>query len=101
MIQEQEGADNSPRPSGRLHGRLTWTQGIRTTALPKAVIAHTLRDRVAPVEIELEAYSKGSRTLLTHLVMTDKWMTSRQQAEGLIDEVFGLPYHAELREHYR
>ncbi len=75
-------------------------QGIKTKGLPKAVIAHTLRDRVAPVEIELEAYEKGSRALLTHLVMTDKWITSEKQAEDLIEEIFGLPYHAELREHY-
>lgn len=76
-------------------------QGIETTPLPRAVVAHMLRDRVAPVEIELEAYQMGSRALLTHLVMTDKWITSEQQASDLIDEVFSRPYHAELREHYR
>ncbi|UCG87990.1 MAG: hypothetical protein JSW71_05445, partial [Gemmatimonadota bacterium] len=76
-------------------------QGIKTDGLPRAILAHLLRDRVAPVEIELEAYQKGSRNLLTHLVMTDKWVTSQQQAEDLIDEIFSLPYHVELREHYR
>ncbi len=75
-------------------------QGIKTDGLPKAILAHLLRDRVAPVEIELEAYQQGSRNLLTHLVMTDKWITSQKQAEDLIDEIFGLPYHGELREHY-
>ena len=76
-------------------------QGIKTDGLPKPIIAHLLRDRVAPVEIELEAYQKGSRNLLAHLVMTDKWITSQKQAEDLIDEIFSLPYHGELREHYR
>ncbi len=76
-------------------------QGIKTDGLPRAILAHLLRDRVAPVEIELEAYQKGSRNLLTHLVMTDKWITSQKQAEDLIDEIFSLPYHGELREHYR
>jgi alpha-galactosidase len=76
-------------------------QGIKTDGLPRAILAHLLRDRVAPVEIELEAYEKGSRDLLTHLVMTDKWITSQRQAEDLVEEVFALPYHGELREHYR
>lgn len=76
-------------------------QGIETDALPRPILAHLLRDRVAPVEIELDAYLKGSRRLLTHLVMTDKWMESRAQAEALIEAVFALPYHQELREHYR
>ena len=76
-------------------------QGVKTKGLPKALIAHTLRDRVAPVEIELEAYRTGSRDLLTHLVLMDKWINSQDQANGLIDEVFSLPYHQELRQHYR
>jgi len=69
--------------------------------LPKPIIAHILRDRVAPVEIELEAYNKGSRDLLVQLVLTDKWITSEKHANELIDDIFALPYHKELREHYR
>jgi alpha-galactosidase len=76
-------------------------QGIRTDGLPRTVLAHLLRDRVAPVELELEAFGRGKRDLLTQLVMTDKWITSRKQAEDLIDEIFALPYHDELRKHYR
>ena len=76
-------------------------EGIRTKGLPKPIIAHILRDRVAPVEIELEAYNKGSRNLLVQLVLTDKWITSEKHANELIDDIFALPYHKELREHYR
>ncbi len=76
-------------------------QGIKTSGLPKSVIAHVLRDRVAPVELELEAYRRGSRALLTELVLMDKWVTSTQQANHLIDEIFALPYHKELKEHYQ
>lgn len=75
-------------------------QGIKTTGLPKAVIAHILRDRVAPVEMELAAYEKGSRALLTQLVLMDKWTKSVKHANDLIDAIFALPYHQELREHY-
>ena len=76
-------------------------QGIKTKGLPRPVIAHILRDRVAPVEIELEAYRTGSRDLLTELVLMDKWTKSLEHAGRLIDEIFALPYHQELREHYR
>jgi alpha-galactosidase len=76
-------------------------QGIKTGDLPRPILAHLLRDRVAPVELELAAYEQGSRKLLTHLVLTDKWITSAKQAENLIDEIFSLPYHRELRDHYR
>jgi alpha-galactosidase len=76
-------------------------QGIKTKGLPKPIIAHILRDRVAPVEMELEAYRVGSRELLRQLVLMDKWTQSVEHADRLIDEIFALPYHAELREHYR
>lgn len=76
-------------------------QGIKTNGLPRALIAHTLRDRVAPVEMELEAYATGSRALLTQLVLMDKWTQSVRHADALIDAIFALPYHQELREHYR
>jgi len=76
-------------------------QGIKTNRLPRNVIAHTLRDRVAPVELELEAYEKGSRELLVQLVLTDKWTKSEKQANELIDDIFALPYHEEMRNHYK
>ena len=76
-------------------------QGIKTTGLPRAVIAHILRDRVAPVEMELAAYEQGSRALLMQLVLMDKWTQSVRHANDLIDAIFALPYHQELREHYR
>jgi len=76
-------------------------QGIKTNGLPKAIIAHILRDRVAPVEMELAAYEKGSRDLLMQLVLMDKWTQSVRHANELIDAIFALPYHQELRAHYR
>ena len=65
------------------------------------MLAHILRDRVAPVNLELEAYNTGSRELLLQLIMMDPWNRSEEQAAGLLEEIFALPYHEELREHYR
>jgi alpha-galactosidase len=76
-------------------------QGIRTLGLPKALLAHVLRDRVAPVNLELEAYERGSKELLLQLIMLDPWTRSEGQARQLLDEILALPYHEEMRAHYR
>ena len=73
---------------------------IATTALPKHMIAHILRDRVAPVEMELAAYESGDLELLKELVLMDKWATSMEQVSGFVDEIMALPYHQEMREHF-
>ena len=74
---------------------------IRTSPLPKHVIAHILRDRVAPVEMELAAYEEGRLDFLRELILMDKWATSFKQADGFLGEILSLPYHEEMREHYR
>ena len=76
-------------------------QGIRPTRLPKPLIAHILRDRVAPVEVELEAYESGSREILLQLIMMDPWTRSEEQAKGLLDDMLALPRFEEMRQHYR
>lgn len=74
---------------------------ITTKPLPKHIIAHILRDRVAPVEMELAAYESGDLYLLKELVLMDKWAQSMEQVEGFINEIMDLPYHAEMKEHYK
>lgn len=74
---------------------------IMTDPLPRSVIAHILRDRVAPVEMELEALNSGRLDFLEELVLMDKWATSIRQARGFIDEILSLPYHSEMRAHYK
>jgi hypothetical protein len=58
MIQEQGGADNSPMPSGQLHGRLTGTRGITADVVDYAYNMsdeelvnwiRTLRDRAESI----------------------------------------------------
>ena len=51
--------------------------------------------------MELAAYEEGNRDLLLQLVLMDKWTTSAEQANALIDEIFALTYHEDLRQHYR
>ncbi len=76
-------------------------KGEKTHGLPRAVTSYLLRDRVAPVEVELEAYETGSRRRLLDLVMMDPWTKSEKQATGLLDDVLALPQNREMREHYK
>ena len=76
-------------------------QGIQTSGLPPAVLSHLLRDTVAPVNLELAAYAAGDRGLLLELLMQDPWTRSADQARALLDEILALPFHGEMREHYR
>lgn len=73
----------------------------QTAGLPPAPLAHLLRDCVAQVNLELEAFNQGSRKLLLELIMLDPWTRSMAQAGALLDEVLALPYHEVMRTHYR
>lgn len=76
-------------------------EGIRCKELPKGIIAHILRDRVAPVEVELEAYEKGSYEMLLDLVMMDPWTENEEKARAFIDEILAQPELHEMKEHYK
>ncbi len=76
-------------------------QGIKTDGLPEPLIAHILRDRVASIEVELEAYETGSRVLLEQLIMMDPYTRSQEQAAKLVEDILALPFHEEMRQHYR
>lgn len=76
-------------------------EGIQTRGLPKPLQAYILRDRVAPVNMELEAYETGSKELLFELILMDPWTRSEQQAWNLLEDILALPYHEEMRQHYQ
>lgn len=76
-------------------------QGIRCKKLPRPVIAHILRDRVAPVLVELEAYEKGDYEMLLDMIMMDPWTRSEKQARELLDEILNQPELAEMKAHYK
>lgn len=73
---------------------------IHNNGLPRPIMAHLVRDRIAPVEMELAAFENQSREYLVDLIMMDPWTRSRAQAEGLIDAIFALPCNEEMKEFY-
>ncbi len=76
-------------------------QGIRTNGLPRQILARIFHDRIGPMEMELAAYEQGSYELLLQLVLMDPFTKSLDQAKALLDEILALPYHGEMREHYK
>ncbi|MDG6921467.1 MAG: hypothetical protein JRN71_07615 [Nitrososphaerota archaeon] len=75
-------------------------QGQRSSGLPSNLVGYILRDRVAPVETELEAYQKGDRDKLLELLMMDPWTKSEGQASGLMKDVFADRSFSEMAKHY-
>lgn len=76
-------------------------QGVQTHGLPRPLLAYILRDRVASVNIELEAYEKGDKELLLQLILMNPWSRDEAQARGLLQDILALPYHEEMRQHYK
>jgi alpha-galactosidase len=76
-------------------------QGIRTHGLPKTLTAYILRDRIAPVEMELAAFEQRDKTLLLSLIMMDPFTKSEKQAEALLDDILSLPINREMKGWYR
>ena len=75
-------------------------QPVATEPLPKAVLSYIYRDRIAPVEMELEAIRTRDKNLLVDLVMMDPFCHSRAQAEGLVEDILNLSYHADMKAWY-
>jgi alpha-galactosidase len=76
-------------------------EGIRTTPLPKSVLAYVLRDRIAPVEMELIAYETHSRQRLIELIMMDPWTKSEKQAKNLLQDILSMEGCEQMKQYYR
>ena len=69
--------------------------------LPPLPLSYLMRDRVVPVELELQAYDQHSRHLLEELVCMDPWTRSTQQAHDFVHELLAMEGHAEMESYYR
>jgi len=76
-------------------------EGVKTNGLPKPLISYILRDRVAPVEVELEAYETGSKERLLELVTMDPWTKREEQAMKLLEGILALPRQEGMRHYYK
>lgn len=76
-------------------------QPIQTGGLPEPALGYLVRDRVAPVNLELEAYRLGSRRLLEELVAMDPWTRSVGQAKDIVDDLLKLEFNHAMDQYYR
>jgi alpha-galactosidase len=76
-------------------------QGIRTAGLPKPVLFWLLRDRVAPVEMELEAFTRGDKELLLSVILMDPWTRNETQAQAMLNTILDMPLNREMKEYYK
>lgn len=73
---------------------------LKNDGLPKSVMSVLMHDRIAPVEMELEAFKTGDKKYLKELVMFDPWTRNEQQAEALIEEILSLPWNKKMKEYF-
>jgi len=74
--------------------------GMRMTPQPKSIQAQQLRDRIAPVEMELEALRTGDIHLLEQLVLMDPWTRNLEQAQDLVRDILDMPCNSEMKAYF-
>ena len=73
---------------------------MRMTPQPKAIQAMQMHDRIAPVEMELEALRTGDIHLLEQLVLMDPWTKSLKQAQDLVRDILDMPCNSEMKAYF-
>ncbi len=70
-------------------------------SLTDAVVKMVLVPRLARLEIALEAFLSGDRSLLLELLYRDPRTRSDEQAREVLDEILALPFNEGMRNHYK
>lgn len=78
----------------------TGVHGIKAIPLPKPIIAMMLRDRIANVELELNALETGDIHSLEQLVLNDPFTDTLEQAQKLIKDILDMPCNADMKEFF-
>ncbi|HYB04252.1 MAG TPA: alpha-glucosidase/alpha-galactosidase [Nitrososphaerales archaeon] len=69
--------------------------------LPKALTKMALLPRLARLEMAMEAFLSGDRSLLLEILYRDPRTKSDAQAEDVLWELLALPFNDEMRRHYK
>jgi alpha-galactosidase len=69
--------------------------------LPRALMRMALLPRLARLEMAMEAFLSGDRSLLLEILYRDPRTKADAQAEETLDEILALPFNGEMRKHYR
>lgn len=73
---------------------------ISNNGLPRQIMSLLLRDRMAPIEMELAAFETGNKRYLKELIMMDPWTKDEQQADAFLEEILNQPWNAMMKEYF-
>ncbi|MBS7657387.1 alpha-glucosidase/alpha-galactosidase [Candidatus Bathyarchaeota archaeon] len=76
-------------------------QAIHVGALPKHLAIHLLRTIVTRMELGLEAFLTGDKSILLNMVLSDHRTRSYEQAQALIEDLLALPFNEDLKKKFK
>ncbi len=68
--------------------------------IPERLTRMVLFPRLVRLEMALEAFLKGDRSLLLEILYRDRRTVSDVQARQVLDEILTLPFNEQMRKHY-
>jgi alpha-galactosidase len=69
--------------------------------LPEKIKNYYIIPRITRMEMALEAFITGDRTILEEVLVRDPRTKNYDDIPKLWDEIFDLPFNKEMKEHYR
>jgi alpha-galactosidase len=72
----------------------------RIDKIPKSLLSMALVPRMVKLEMALEAFLTGDRSILLEILYRDPRTKSNKQAEETLEEILDLPFNREMKKHY-
>ncbi len=69
--------------------------------MPKSLLRMALLPRLARLEMAMEAFLSGDRSILLEILYRDPRTRSDAQAEKVLAEILALPFNEGMRQHYK
>ncbi len=68
--------------------------------LTDRIVKYFILPRIMRMEMALEAFINGDKTLLEEFLIRDPRTKSYEQVRSVLDEIMNLPFNKKMREHY-
>lgn len=79
-------------------------QGIHRETIdriPRKLMSMALLPRLVRLEMAIEAFMTGDKSILLELLFRDDRTRSNEQASRTLDSILNVPFNAEVKSHYR
>jgi len=74
---------------------------IHVKPLPKHLTLHIIRTHIVPMEMGLEAFLTGDKSILLNMILSDHRTRSYEQAQKVMEAVLALPFNEDLRKQFK